>query len=63
MKGRQKLSDYFVHQKFTLEQKEKCWLLCSGQDIVWVVEHRIDNRFKFSERTKTVLEIKVGIDP
>jgi tRNA(Ile)-lysidine synthase len=61
MRGRQKLSDFFVHQKITNLQKENTWLLCSGDEIVWVVGHRVDNRFKVSEKTKRVLKIRVSV--
>lgn len=45
MKGRKKVSDYFSDMKFSLYEKEKAWLLCSNNDIVWIVGERIDNRF------------------
>lgn len=60
MKGKQKLSDFFVHKKFTNHQKETSWLLCSSNEIVWVLGHRIDNRFKVTEKTKRVLEIRAN---
>lgn len=55
MKGRKKLSDYFSDHKFSRIEKERTWLLCSGDTIVWVVGERIDNRFRIGESTKRVL--------
>lgn len=55
MKGRKKLSDYFSDHKFSRIQKEQTWLLCSGNDIVWIVGERSDNRFRIDEGTKSVL--------
>ncbi|MGM0375599.1 MAG: tRNA lysidine(34) synthetase TilS [Bacteroidota bacterium] len=53
-----KLSDYFVDEKFSLVEKDRAWLLLSGDnDIVWVVGHRIDDRFKVTSSTKRVLEL------
>lgn len=57
MKGKKKVSKYFKDEKFSLIEKENAWLLCSGKEIVWIVNHRADNRFKVSERTSKVLQI------
>ena len=54
MKGRKKLSDFFVDKKFTMNDKEQLWLLTSGDDIVWVVGHRVDARYAVTEKTKNV---------
>lgn len=58
MKGRKKLSDYFSDQKFSLKDKEDCWILISGDDIVWIVGERSDDRFRVTEETKNVLYIE-----
>lgn len=55
MKGRQKLSDYFSDHKFSRLQKEQTWLLCSGEDIVWIVGERTDHRYRVETTTKKVL--------
>ena len=57
MKGRKKLSDYFTDSKFNLLQKQNIWLLCSGKDIIWIIGHRIDNRYKIDSHTKNALVI------
>ncbi|SFF04907.1 tRNA lysidine(34) synthetase TilS [Thermophagus xiamenensis] len=54
-----KLSDFFVDEKFSLVDKERTWLLLSGDQIVWVVGRRIDDRFKVTAKTKNILEIKM----
>ena len=57
MKGSKLLSDFFVDQKFTEWQKRKVWLLVSADgDILWVVGHRIDDRFKIKETTICCLQ-------
>ena len=58
MKGRKKLSDYFTDRKFSLKDKEDAWLLASGDDIVWIVGERNDDRFKISENTKQIISIE-----
>ena len=52
MKNFQKLSDFFTNLKFSKIQKENTWILISGEKIVWIVNHRIDDRFKADIHTK-----------
>ncbi|MGC9344058.1 MAG: tRNA lysidine(34) synthetase TilS, partial [Bacteroidales bacterium] len=59
MENSKKLSDFFVDNKFSIHQKENTWLLCSGQDIIWVVGHRLDNRYKIESETQRILVIKL----
>ena len=60
MKGSKLLSDFFVDQKFTEWQKRKVWLLVSADgDILWVVGHRIDDRFKIKKETKSIFECRM----
>ncbi|MFL1011435.1 tRNA lysidine(34) synthetase TilS [Flavisericum labens] len=56
---KKKLSKYFKDEKFSLLDKENAWLLCSEDDIVWVVSHRVDDRFKVSKNTKSILKIEL----
>lgn len=58
MKGKKKVSDYFTDQKFTLFEKEEAWLLCSENDIVWIVGERSDDRFKIDKSTRQILKIQ-----
>jgi tRNA(Ile)-lysidine synthase len=59
MKGFKKISDFLIDEKIPVHQKENTWLLCSGQKVIWVMGHRIDNRFKISEATRQVLKIEI----
>lgn len=52
MKGTKKLQDYFTDQKWSRTAKENAWLLCSGSDIIWLVGHRLDDRYKIGEATE-----------
>jgi len=54
MNGKKRLSDFFIDNKFTQFDKEECYLLCSGEDIVWIIGHRMDDRFKITDDTKKV---------
>jgi tRNA(Ile)-lysidine synthase len=57
MKGKKKLSKFFKDEKVDVISKEKQWLLCSDDTIVWVVGRRADERFKVEDSTKEILKI------
>ena len=60
MKGqKKKVSKFFKDEKMSLSEKENTWLLCSGKDIVWIIGHRADERFKVTEETTKILKIDV----
>jgi tRNA(Ile)-lysidine synthase len=42
-----------------LIEKEQTWVLCSGDDILWVVGRRSDDRFKVTESTTKILKIEL----
>ena len=54
MKGKKKLSDFFIDNKVPLNRKEDTWLLTSEGKIVWVIGMRIDDRFKVTDETKKI---------
>jgi len=55
--GKKKLSKFFKDEKLSLLQKEKVKILCSRDEIVWVLGMRPDNRFRVTEKTQTILKI------
>jgi len=58
MRGRKKLSDFFTDRKFSLADKENAWVLSSGENIVWIVGERPDERFKVTESTENVMVVE-----
>ena len=52
--GRKKISDYLTDRKFSIIEKERQWVLCCGPDIVWIVDERIDHRFRVTPQTRRV---------
>jgi tRNA(Ile)-lysidine synthase len=57
MTGKKKLAKFFKDEKMSAQEKEQQWLLCSGDEIVWVVGKRINRKFAAVVDT-TTLQIK-----
>lgn len=57
MQQSRKLSDYFSDLKLSRFEKENCWVLLTGADIICILDHRIDDRFKLSATTKNILRL------
>ena len=62
MHGKKKISKYFKDNKFSTLDKESTWLLCSGEDIIWIVGERTDNRYKIKSGTTKLVKFTVIYD-
>lgn len=56
---RKKLQDFFVDEKIPRDERDSIPLVLSGNDIIWVVGFRGDERFKVTKDTKRFLRLKV----
>ncbi|MCC8188942.1 MAG: tRNA lysidine(34) synthetase TilS [Bacteroides sp.] len=59
MKGKKRISDFLTDLKYSLPRKEQQWLVCCGDQIVWVVGERIDERFRIDEKTERVMLLSI----
>lgn len=60
MKVPVKLKDFFISRKVPLESRRQIPLILSGEDIIWVAGHRIDERYKVGDNTRRVLKVTLG---
>lgn len=60
LKGEKKISEFYKNLKYSIVDKENQWLLCSNDDIVWVIGQRIDDRYKITNKTKTIYRIELS---
>lgn len=59
MENRKKLSDFLIDRKIPLADKNGISVLESEGEIIWVVGHRIDNRYKITPQTGSVVAFTV----
>jgi tRNA(Ile)-lysidine synthase len=60
MEGKsKKVSKLFKDEKLSVVDKESTWLLCSTNQVVWVVGIRQGERFKIDSKTKKILKITI----
>lgn len=59
MQGKKKVSDVLTDLKIARAQKENTFVLLSEGKVVWLVGHRLDDRFKVTDTSKKLLQIKL----
>jgi tRNA(Ile)-lysidine synthase len=57
MAGRKKVGDYLTDHKVPIVERKRQFVLVSGEDIVWVVGRRTDDRFRIGNNTENILKI------
>lgn len=57
MTGRKKVGDFLTDTKVSMPERKRQFVLLSGEDIVWVVGRRIDDRYALTSESENVLKI------
>ncbi len=57
--GKKKLSKFFKDIKLSVAERERIPVIKSGERILWIVNHRIDDRYKVTESTKNVVVLLI----
>ena len=58
MKGKKSVSKFLKDEKISLNNKKRVIVLINGNDeIIWIINHRIDDRYKITESSKKILKI------
>jgi len=59
MQGKKKkISKFFKDEKLSVLDKENTWILYTDDQIVWVVGKRLDERFKVTPNTTSILKVE-----
>lgn len=60
MKGKKSVRNYLKDRKKTLFEKESQYVVCNASgEVVWLVNERIDDRFKVTGKTQRVLVLRI----
>ena len=56
--GTKKLKKYFIDKKIPREMRGRIPLVCIGGEVIWIIGHKISDKFKVTENTKSILKLE-----
>lgn len=56
MKGNKLVSDFLIDEKVPLHLKKKTLVLCSGDEVVWILGHRIADGYKVEKADQEIVK-------
>ena len=59
MTGRKLVSDYLTDRKLNHIERERQFVAVCGEDIIWLIGHRSDNRYRVTDATTRILKLLV----
>jgi len=59
MTGSQKVKNLFINTRVARDKRKSCPILLNNGQIVWVVGHRMDDRYKLDPATRHVLKAEL----
>ena len=58
MKGKKTLSKFFKDEKISIIDKKRTLILINGNnELIWVINQRIDDRYKITKSSNKILKI------
>ena len=60
MKGRKLVSDFLTDRKLNRLEKAGQFVATCGEDIIWLIGHRSDNRYRVTDTTRRILKLSVS---
>lgn len=59
-KGKRKLKDFLTDLKIPFLEKKQIQLLCNANnEVIWIMNYRLDNRFKITENTSEIIYLQI----
>lgn len=55
--GHKKVSDMLIDAKVSVSEKKRQFVLCNGEEIVWLIGRRINEKYKITKQTEYVLRL------